>query len=158
MPRVAVAVGSNLGNRRANLEAAIDLVLPHLRSALVSSFLETEPVGVSGARLNALGGSLGRRARRRVRRELEEAGLFELDGFDFAGWRSDLRSLGAAVALERGAGDLRTALVVLACESADQSAREIAATADVSALVSASPEARGLLSRAVALWLKEIRP
>jgi 2-amino-4-hydroxy-6-hydroxymethyldihydropteridine diphosphokinase len=41
-----VAVGSNLGNRRANLEAAIDLVLPHLRSALVSSFIETEPVGV----------------------------------------------------------------------------------------------------------------
>jgi 2-amino-4-hydroxy-6-hydroxymethyldihydropteridine diphosphokinase len=46
VPRVAVAVGSNLGNRRANLEAAIDLVLPHLRSALVSSFIETEPVGV----------------------------------------------------------------------------------------------------------------
>ncbi len=46
MPRVAVAVGSNLGNRRANLEAAIDLVLPHLRSALVSSFIETDPVGV----------------------------------------------------------------------------------------------------------------
>lgn len=46
MPRVAVAVGSNLGNRRANLEAAIDLVLPHLRSALVSSLIETDPVGV----------------------------------------------------------------------------------------------------------------
>jgi 2-amino-4-hydroxy-6-hydroxymethyldihydropteridine diphosphokinase len=46
VPRVAVAVGSNLGNRRANLEAAIDLVLPHLRSALVSSFIETDPVGV----------------------------------------------------------------------------------------------------------------
>jgi 2-amino-4-hydroxy-6-hydroxymethyldihydropteridine diphosphokinase len=46
VPRVAVAVGSNLGNRRANLEAAIDLVLPHLRSALVSSLIETEPVGV----------------------------------------------------------------------------------------------------------------
>jgi 2-amino-4-hydroxy-6-hydroxymethyldihydropteridine diphosphokinase len=46
VPRVAVAVGSNLGNRRANLEAAIDLVLPHLRSALVSALIETEPVGV----------------------------------------------------------------------------------------------------------------
>jgi hypothetical protein len=92
-----------------------------------------------------------------VRRELEEAGLVDLQGFDFAGWRCDLRSLAAAVALERGAGDLRTALVVLACESADQSAREIGETADVSALVSASPEARGLFSRAVALWLEEIR-
>jgi len=46
VPRVAIALGSNIGNRRANLEAAIDLVLPHIRSALVSSFFETEPVGV----------------------------------------------------------------------------------------------------------------
>lgn len=46
MPHVAIALGSNLGNRRANLEAAIDLVLPHLRSALVASFIETDPMGV----------------------------------------------------------------------------------------------------------------
>lgn len=46
MPRVAIALGSNLGNRRAHLEQAIDLVLPHLRSALVSSLLETEAFGV----------------------------------------------------------------------------------------------------------------
>jgi 2-amino-4-hydroxy-6-hydroxymethyldihydropteridine diphosphokinase len=44
--RVAIAFGSNLGNRRAHLEAAIDLVLPHLRSALVSSFFETDAFGV----------------------------------------------------------------------------------------------------------------
>jgi 2-amino-4-hydroxy-6-hydroxymethyldihydropteridine diphosphokinase len=44
--RVAIAVGSNLGNRRANIEAAIDLVLPHVRSALVSSLIETDPIGV----------------------------------------------------------------------------------------------------------------
>jgi 2-amino-4-hydroxy-6-hydroxymethyldihydropteridine diphosphokinase len=46
VPRVAIALGSNLGNRRATLDAAIDLLLPHLRSALVSTFVETEPVGV----------------------------------------------------------------------------------------------------------------
>jgi 2-amino-4-hydroxy-6-hydroxymethyldihydropteridine diphosphokinase len=57
VPRVAVAVGSNLGNRRANLEAAIDLVLPHLRSALVSSFIETEPIGV-GDRPRFLNGAV----------------------------------------------------------------------------------------------------
>ena len=44
--RVAIALGSNLGNRRAQLESAIDLVLPHLRSALVSSVIETDAVGV----------------------------------------------------------------------------------------------------------------
>jgi 2-amino-4-hydroxy-6-hydroxymethyldihydropteridine diphosphokinase len=46
VPRVAIALGSNLGNRRAHLEAAIDLVLPHLRSAIVSSIIETEAVDV----------------------------------------------------------------------------------------------------------------
>jgi 2-amino-4-hydroxy-6-hydroxymethyldihydropteridine diphosphokinase len=44
--RVAIAIGSNLGDRRANLDAAVDLLLPGLSSALVSSFAETAPVGV----------------------------------------------------------------------------------------------------------------
>jgi 2-amino-4-hydroxy-6-hydroxymethyldihydropteridine diphosphokinase len=44
--RVAIALGSNLGDRQAHLEAAIDLILPHLRQALVSGVLETAPVGV----------------------------------------------------------------------------------------------------------------
>jgi tetratricopeptide (TPR) repeat protein len=165
---LAPGEGSDAAFRAEALRAEAELAAPgllplpaselaDLLRALVALARETEPVSVSGATLNALGGSFGRRARRRVRRELEEAGLVDLQGFDFAGWRCDLRSLAAAVALERGAGDLRTALVVLACESADQSAREIGETADVSALVSASPEARGLFSRAVALWLEEIR-
>ncbi len=46
MARVAIALGSNLGDRRAYLEAAIDLVMPHLRQALVSTFHDTAPVGV----------------------------------------------------------------------------------------------------------------
>jgi 2-amino-4-hydroxy-6-hydroxymethyldihydropteridine diphosphokinase len=47
LPRIAIALGSNLGDRRHHLETAIDLLMPHLRQALVSSFLETEPEGVS---------------------------------------------------------------------------------------------------------------
>ncbi|HEY8548961.1 MAG TPA: 2-amino-4-hydroxy-6-hydroxymethyldihydropteridine diphosphokinase [Vicinamibacterales bacterium] len=46
MARVAIALGSNLGDRRAHLEAAIDLLMPHLRRALVSTFHDTAPVGV----------------------------------------------------------------------------------------------------------------
>jgi len=46
MPRIAIALGSNLGDRRLHLETAIDLLMPHLRQALVSSFLDTEPEGV----------------------------------------------------------------------------------------------------------------
>ena len=47
MPRVAIALGSNLGDRRHHLETAIDLLMPHLRQALVSTFLDTHPEGVS---------------------------------------------------------------------------------------------------------------
>ena len=46
MPRIAIALGSNLGDRRHHIETAIDLLMPHLRQALVSSFLDTEPEGV----------------------------------------------------------------------------------------------------------------
>ena len=47
MPRIAIALGSNLGDRRHHLETAIDLLMPHLRQALVSTFLDTEPEGVA---------------------------------------------------------------------------------------------------------------
>jgi 2-amino-4-hydroxy-6-hydroxymethyldihydropteridine diphosphokinase len=49
VPRIAIALGSNLGDRRHHLETAIDLLMPHLRQALVSTFVETEPEGVSDA-------------------------------------------------------------------------------------------------------------
>jgi 2-amino-4-hydroxy-6-hydroxymethyldihydropteridine diphosphokinase len=54
--RVAIALGSNLGDRRAHLEYAIDALRLDLRDVSVSSFLETIPVGVGaehGAYLNA---------------------------------------------------------------------------------------------------------
>ena len=54
--RVAIALGSNLGDRRAHLEYAIDALQLDLTDVAVSSFVETEPVGVGpehGAYLNA---------------------------------------------------------------------------------------------------------
>ena len=54
--RVAISLGSNLGDRRAHLEYAIDAIQLDLTDLSVSSFLETEPVGVGpehGVYLNA---------------------------------------------------------------------------------------------------------
>jgi len=54
--RVAIALGSNLGDRRAHLEYAIDALGLDLDDIKVSSFLETEPLGVGeehGPYLNA---------------------------------------------------------------------------------------------------------
>lgn len=43
---VAIALGSNLGDRRAHLDYAIDALRLDLADMAVSSFLETQPVGV----------------------------------------------------------------------------------------------------------------
>jgi 2-amino-4-hydroxy-6-hydroxymethyldihydropteridine diphosphokinase len=54
--RVAISLGSNLGDRRAHLEYAIDALQLDLTDISVSSFLETQPVGVGpehGTYLNA---------------------------------------------------------------------------------------------------------
>lgn len=55
--RVAVSLGSNLGDRRAHLVYAIDALRLDLADVSVSSFLETRPVGVGpehGPYLNAI--------------------------------------------------------------------------------------------------------
>jgi 2-amino-4-hydroxy-6-hydroxymethyldihydropteridine diphosphokinase len=54
--RVAISLGSNLGDRRAHLDYAIDALQLDLSDLIVSSFLETQPVGVGpehGTYLNA---------------------------------------------------------------------------------------------------------
>jgi 2-amino-4-hydroxy-6-hydroxymethyldihydropteridine diphosphokinase len=66
MEPVAIALGSNLGDRRAHMDYAVARLRGVLGDVRVSSFLETEPVGVVGeqpAFLNAaLTGSCGLRA------------------------------------------------------------------------------------------------
>ena len=54
--RVAISLGSNLGDRHAHLEYAIDALQLDLTETAISSFLETQPVGVGpehGTYLNA---------------------------------------------------------------------------------------------------------
>ena len=48
MARVAVAIGSNLGDREAQLRGAIGALGPVLSHLRVSSFYETEPVAMQG--------------------------------------------------------------------------------------------------------------
>ncbi len=49
MPRVAVALGSNLGDRQACIVSAIDRLSALLSNLRVSGIYETVPVGVAGA-------------------------------------------------------------------------------------------------------------
>jgi 2-amino-4-hydroxy-6-hydroxymethyldihydropteridine diphosphokinase len=57
LTRVAISLGSNLGNRRAHLDYAIDALELDLTDILISSFRETDPAGVGpehGPYLNAV--------------------------------------------------------------------------------------------------------
>ena len=48
MDRVAIALGSNLGDRRAHLDYAVSRLEESVSSLRVSSYYDTEPVGVVG--------------------------------------------------------------------------------------------------------------
>jgi 2-amino-4-hydroxy-6-hydroxymethyldihydropteridine diphosphokinase len=48
VPRVAVALGSNLGDRHAHLDAAVARLRSFLSDLRVSPIYDTEPVGMSG--------------------------------------------------------------------------------------------------------------
>ena len=48
MDRVAVALGSNLGDRRAHLDAAVASLRSLIRGLTVSTYHDTVPVGVAG--------------------------------------------------------------------------------------------------------------
>ena len=47
--RVAIALGSNVGDRQAHLDYAVDSLGAVLTAMKVSSFVDTEPVGVGVA-------------------------------------------------------------------------------------------------------------
>jgi 2-amino-4-hydroxy-6-hydroxymethyldihydropteridine diphosphokinase len=47
-PSVAIALGSNLGDRHRHLEFAIERLSQHLAGLRISTIRETEPVGVPG--------------------------------------------------------------------------------------------------------------
>ena len=45
--RVAIAIGSNLGDREANLDFAVDRLPPFISDLIVSTYVETAPMGVA---------------------------------------------------------------------------------------------------------------
>ena len=47
MPPIVIALGSNLGDRAAHLSYAVSRLASHLEDLRVSSFIDTEPVGVA---------------------------------------------------------------------------------------------------------------
>jgi tetratricopeptide (TPR) repeat protein len=157
-PLLAFRAAAFAAEGRLSAPALLPLPTPELREALlVTATLAQggEDLRASGRFVNALTAALGRRARRGLRRLLEGISLDALARVDFEAWRSELRGLAAAVALDATGGDLRAALVALAVETSERAA-ELPPTADLSPLVAASPEARSCLRRVVRAWLSRL--
>jgi 2-amino-4-hydroxy-6-hydroxymethyldihydropteridine diphosphokinase len=55
---VAIALGANLGDRRAHLQFAVERLSAILRGVRVSAFIESEPVDVSGPQPPYLNGAV----------------------------------------------------------------------------------------------------
>ncbi len=109
-----------------------------------------------GRLVNALAGQLDRSARRRVREALGSTAPEEIAEIDFAAWRSALRSLAHAVALDATRGDLRAALVALVDEHVPARFEPWERVRDLRAAVAATPTARELLRRSVVAWGRTI--
>jgi len=137
--------------------ALVPLPTPELGSAitLVAQLaLDASCVSADGDLVNALSSSLGRRARRRVRKALGEIDAAAIASIDFEAWRADLRGMASALALRSTEADLRVALTAWLQPSDGDDAQAIPPEADVSQVVAARPEAAAMLRSVIGAWVE----
>jgi tetratricopeptide (TPR) repeat protein len=152
--------------RQAALEAEGALTAPALVAlpaeeagaviALVARLAhEREQLSGDGRLVNAISDALGRWARRRVRKAMGSSSPEEIAEIDFVAWRSELRALAHAAALDTCGGNLRAALCAL-LQDAGQLASLPGEEVDLTSLVEGTPDARELLRRVVVAWAETV--
>lgn len=131
-----------------------DAALAAALTALAALALDPASPHADGDMATALDAELGRRALRRVRKQLEGASLEAIAAIDAAAFRADLVALAGAIAVDRNGGDLRAALVALV-----QRTRPEARPADgddLTHLVDADAAASRLLARVTGAWCERM--
>lgn len=118
--------------------------------------LDPDAVHTSGATLNALSETVGRRTRKRIRRLLGETDAASIEAYEFSDWRRELRAAAAARAVDRGACNLRDALIARVCNAEDRMPDEFPEHADIAHAVQGCADARALFRRATRAWLRQI--
>ncbi len=119
--------------------------------------LDVPCVSADGGLVNSLSSSLGRRARRRVRKTLGEIEAASIASIDFEAWRAALRGLASALAMESSQVDFRVALTAWLQPADGDDPQAIPPEADVSQRVAASPEASALLRSVIGAWVELLR-
>lgn len=149
--------------RELALRAEADLTAPCLvplgpdgvrEVALVLSGLvhERDAVAADGGLVNRLSSAIGWRARRRLAKRLGALVPEEIADLDFAAWHEEIRAFAHAMALDASGGDLRGALVALLEDARRAAAPRLDESADLCALIDATPAAAALLRRVVLAW------
>ena len=118
--------------------------------------LEPDQVQGDGELVNSLSAALGRRTRRRVRKLLEGISAEDIAAIDFAAWRTELRTMAHAAALDTTGGNLRAALLALSSDESLAETRVIDPDVDLSVHIGDRPTARTLLARVVLVWIDTI--
>jgi tetratricopeptide (TPR) repeat protein len=139
--------------------ALVPLTTAELGSAitLVAQLaLDASCVSADGDLVNDLSSSLGRRARRRIRKALGEVDAAAIASIDFEVWRADLRGMASALALESSDAEFRVAITAWLQPSDGDDAETIPSEADVSQLVATRPEASALLRSVISAWIEAL--
>jgi tetratricopeptide (TPR) repeat protein len=118
--------------------------------------LDLEGAHGDGRVVNAVSTAIKRRLRRRLRRHLKDNSIEQIEQIDFEDWRSEVRALAAAVAIDETGIDLRTALIALARDASEHRTEEISEKADLTAWVAERPAANALLRQAIGSWLRQL--
>ena len=158
-PRTAFRTQALAAEARLAAPALIPLETDELGEVLrlvAALGTDSEQVHGDGRRVNAFASELGRRARRRVRRELEGIDPREVAEIDFEAWRRELRGLAHAQALDAIGGELRPALLALVEAERAGTGWDPGPEADLGPALAASPAAEALLRRVVRAWLEQI--
>ena len=144
-----------------------DLTAPRLpqldiedRRALFSSIgaLFLDPGGNGGLSRyrDALDQGIGRWTRRKVRRTVEETTVAQIEALDHEAWGIELRTIAAALVIDRNGGDLRSVLRgLILIEKAESDDPKLENT-EIGTLVANSETARRLLGRITSLLCKRL--
>ena len=118
--------------------------------------LEPDQVQGDGELVNDLSATLRRRTRRRMRKLLEGVSTDEFAATDFTAWRTELRTMAHAAALDATGGNLRGALLALSYDESLSENRVVDPDVDLSVRIGDRPTARKLLARVVLVWIDTI--
>ncbi|MCP3986463.1 MAG: tetratricopeptide repeat protein, partial [bacterium] len=125
-------------------------------SLVAALTLDVDSVQGDGNLVNELSRTLGRRTRRRLRKNLGQLTPEALNEVDWDAWRMQLRAEAAGLALERVDGELRSAFLAWLELEDGAPSETLPPESDLRDRVAAHPQVRLFLRRLIDTWSKNL--